>query len=193
MQHEAVGSRFGLPRGTVTMMFTDIVGSTALLQQYGDRYAELLTAHRTEMRSIFAAHDGAEVDTQGDAFFVVFARASDAAAAALKIGHRLAGLGPARVRVGIHTGEPTLSAAGYVGMDVHRAARISTAAHGGQTVISQQTRDLLEDAPVRDLGTHRLKDVGELRLFQLGNGEFPPLRSLALTNIHDRVCAGISA
>jgi class 3 adenylate cyclase len=116
------------------------------------------------VHDVVARHDGVVVDTQGDAFFLAFARASDAAAAALSLGDALERVGPARVRIGLHTGEPTLSAGGYVGMDVHRAARISAAAHGGQTVISQQTRDLLEDAPVRDLGTHRLKDVGEVRL-----------------------------
>jgi predicted ATPase len=167
-------------------MFTDIAGSTALLRDHGEGYGALLEAHRDAVRSILRRYEGAEVDTQGDAFFVAFARASDAASAALELADRLAAAGPARVRVGIHTGEPTLSAGGYVGMDVHRAARISAAAHGGQTVISQQTHDLLEGMPVRDLGMHRLKDVGELRLFQLGAGEFPPLRSLALTNIHDR-------
>ena len=183
MQYEAAGARAGLPRGTVTLMFTDIEGSTVLLQQHGAAYGDLLASHRELMRHLFRSHDGAEVDTQGDAFFVAFARASDAAAAALALPGRLAAAGPIRVRVGLHTGEPNLSSGGYVGMDVHRAARISAAAHGGQTVISQQTRDLLGGIPVRDLGTHRLKDVGELRLFQLGDGDFPPLRSLGLTNL----------
>jgi len=187
MQHEATRLRRELPSGTVTMMFTDIAGSTTLLQRHGERYAELLAEHRGVVRRVLREHGGAEVDTQGDAFFLAFARASDATDAALALTQALAAAGPARARVGIHTGEPTLSAGGYVGMDVHRAARISAAAHGGQTVISQQTRDLLESAPVRDLGTHRLKDVGELRLYQLGEGDFPPLRSLSLTNIHDRV------
>jgi predicted ATPase/class 3 adenylate cyclase len=184
VQHEASSGQAGLPRGTVTMMFTDIEGSTALLEQHGALYAGLLQEHRDLVHEVVVRHGGVVVDTQGDAFFVAFARASDAAAAALSLGDVLERAGPARVRIGLHTGEPTLSAGGYVGMDVHRAARISAAAHGGQTVVSQQTRDLLEDAPVRDLGTHRLKDVGEVRLFQLGEGEFPPLRSLALTNLH---------
>jgi predicted ATPase/class 3 adenylate cyclase len=184
VQHEATSGQAELPRGTVTMMFTDIEGSTALLGQHGALYADLLQGHRALVHDVVARHDGVVVDTQGDAFFVAFARASDAAAAAVSLGDALEHAGPARVRIGLHTGEPTLSAGGYVGMDVHRAARISAAAHGGQTVVSQQTRDLLEDAPVRDLGSHRLKDVGEVRLFQLGEGDFPPLRSLALTNLH---------
>src|SRR5690349_5828482 len=167
------------------MMFTDIAGSTALLREQGERYGALLEDHRQVVREVVVRHGGVEVDTQGDAFFVAFARASDAAAAALDLAERLERAGPARVRVGIHTGEPSLSAGGYVGMDVHRAARISAAAHGGQTVMSQQTRDLLDGVPVHDLGGHRLKDVGDLRLYQLGDGTFPPLRSLGLTNIHE--------
>ena len=124
------------------------------------------------------------MDTQGDAFFAAFRRASDAVAAADEIRDGLAD-GPLRVRIGIHTGEPLVTPEGYVGLDVHRAARIAAAAHGGQVVLSRTTRDLLEsDRRLRDLGVHRLKDLIEAeRLFQLGNGEFPPLRTLDQTNL----------
>ena len=124
------------------------------------------------------------MDTQGDAFFAAFRRASDAVAAADEIRDGLAD-GPIRVRIGIHTGEPLVTPEGYVGLDVHRAARIAAAAHGGQVVLSRTTRDLLEsDRRLRDLGVHRLKDLIEAeRLFQLGNGEFPPLRTLDQTNL----------
>ncbi len=124
------------------------------------------------------------MDTQGDAFFAAFPRASDAVAAASEIRDGL-GDGPVRVRIGIHTGEPLVTPEGYVGLDVHRAARIAAAAHGGQIVVSRTTRDLLDsDRQLRDLGVHRLKDLIEAeRLFQFGNGEFPPLRTLDQTNL----------
>ena len=124
------------------------------------------------------------MDTQGDAFFAAFARASDAVAAADEIRDGL-GDGPVRVRIGIHTGEPLVTQEGYVGLDVHRAARIAAAAHGGQVVLSSTTRDLLgPTSGLRDLGEHRLKDLIEAeRLFQLGEGEFPPLRTLDATNL----------
>ena len=127
---------------------------------------------------------GVEVDTQGDAFFAAFARASDAVAAAAEIRDSL-GDGPVRVRVGIHTGEPLVTQEGYVGLDVHRAARIAAAAHGGQVVLSRTTRDLLgRFLGLRDLGEHRLKDLIEAeRLFQFGDGDFPPLRTLDATNL----------
>ena len=173
-----------LPSGTVTFVFTDIVGSTRLLQEHGDGYATLLAAHHDVVRAALRRHSGTEVDTQGDAFFAVFARASSAVAAAGEICDGLEG-GPVRVRIGIHTGEPLLTQEGYVGLDVHRAARIAAAAHGGQVVLSRTTRDLLgPDQPLRDLGEHRLKDLTEAeRLFQLGDGEFPPLRTLDATNL----------
>ena len=173
-----------LPTGTVTFLFTDVEGSTRLLQEHGARYADLLAEHRTALRGAFTGYGGVEVDTQGDAFFIVFSRAADAVAAATAARDALSG-GPIRVRMGIHTGEPQLSGEGYVGIDVHRAARIAAAAHGGQIVVSDTTRRLLEsDAPVRDLGEHRLKDlVGAERLHQLGDGEFPPLRTLDATNL----------
>src|SRR5215218_8610656 len=141
-----------LPTGTVTFLFTDIEGSTRLLHELGDGYAAALGEHRAALRGAFERHGGVEVDTQGDAFFIAFARATDAVAAGAAAREAL-GDGPIRVRMGIHTGEPQLTDEGYVGMDVHRAARIAAAAHGGQIVLSETTRRLLEgDAPVRDLG-----------------------------------------
>src|ERR671934_1319429 len=119
-----------LPTGTVTFLFTDIEGSTRLLHELGGRYAELLIEHRRLLREAFVRHGGVEVDTQGDAFFVAFERASDALAAAQEAQRALS----LPVRMGIHTGEAELVDGGYVGMDVHRAARICAAAHGGQVV-----------------------------------------------------------
>jgi len=173
-----------LPRGTVTFLFTDIEGSTRLLHELGERYAEALAEHRRLLREAFAAHGGVEVDTQGDAFFIAFARASDALAAADDAQRALAP-GPVRVRMGIHSGEPVVTDEGYVGLDVHRAARICSAAHGGQTVVSESTRAMLDaGADLKDLGLHRLKDLTEpAKLFQLRDGEFPPLRSLNATNL----------
>jgi predicted ATPase/class 3 adenylate cyclase len=173
-----------LPTGTVTFLFTDIEGSTGLLQELGESYADVLAKHRRLLRKAFEHHGGVEVDTQGDAFFVAFARASDALAAAQRA-QRALGDGPVRVRIGIHTGEPLVTHEGYVGLDVHRAARIAGAAHGGQVLLSQTTRDLLDiDIPVRDLGEHRLKDLSEpQRLYQLGDDDFPSLRTLTQTNL----------
>jgi len=170
-----------LPRGTVTFLFTDIEGSTRLLQELGDDYVEALSEHRRVLREAFERHGGVEVDTQGDAFFVAFAEAKDALAAAEEGQRALSG--PIRVRIGLHTGEPEVTEEGYVGLDVHRAARICAAGHGGQVVLSQTTRDLV-DAEVRDLGDHRLKDLSAPeRLFQLGSGKFPALRTLYRTNL----------
>ena len=173
-----------LPTGTVTFLFTDVEGSTRLLREHGAAYADLLAEHRRLLRDAFARHAGVEVDTQGDAFFVAFPRAADAIAAAAEAREALAA-GPIRVRMGIHTGEPIVTDEGYVGIDVHRAARIAAAAHGGQIVLSETTRRLLDgDTPVRDLGEHRLKDLtGAERLCQLGEGDFPPLRTLDATNL----------
>src|SRR6266568_3961486 len=172
-----------LPRGTVTLLFTDIEGSTRLLDEQPDAYPEALAEHRRALREVFARHGGVEVDTQGDAFFVAFARASDAVAAA-EDGQRTLANGPVRVRMGLHTGEPTVTAEGYVGLDVHRASRIAAAGHGGQILLSQSTRDLAQRDDVHDLGEHRLKDLATpLRIYQLGNGEFPPLRTLFASNL----------
>ena len=170
-----------LPSGTVTFLFTDIEGSTRLLHELGDAYADALAEHRRVLREAFARHGGVEVDTQGDAFFVAFARASDALAAAREAQAALNG--PVRVRIGVHTGEPLLTDEGYVGVDVHRAARIAAAGHGGQVLVSQATRDLVGDA-LRDLGEHRLKDLtAPERIYQLADDDFPPLKSLNTTNL----------
>ena len=170
-----------LPTGVVTLLFTDVEGSTRLLREIGDAYVEALAEHRRIVRAAVVAHGGAEVDTQGDAFFVAFARASDAVGAAVDAQRALAG-GPIRVRMGLHTGEPRLTAEGYVGVDVHRAARIAAVGHGGQVLLSQATRALV-DVPARDLGPHRLRDLSAPeRIFQLQidglPADFPPLRTL---------------
>jgi predicted ATPase/class 3 adenylate cyclase len=175
----------GLPRGTVTLLFTDIEGSTRLLDEIGDRtYANVLAAHRRALREAFVRHAGVEVDTQGDAFFVAFARAHDALAAAAEAQAKLEG-GPVRVRMGVHTGEPQLTAEGYVGIDVHRAARVMAAGHGGQILVSETTRAFVgTEFALRDLGPHRLKDMtAPQHLFQLGSTEFPPLKTLNATNL----------
>jgi class 3 adenylate cyclase len=178
-----------LPQGTVSLLFTDIEGSTRLVQELGDEYTALLDAHHRRVRKGFTAHDGIEVDVQGDGFLVAFERADEAVAAAIEIQRALADLERIRVRSGIHTGQPRAGGAGYVGLDVHRASRICGAAHGGQILISQTTRDLVE-AEVRDLGEHRLKDLGHpQRIYQvLAPGletDFPPPRTLEnrLTNL----------
>jgi predicted ATPase/class 3 adenylate cyclase len=175
--------RRDLPVGTVTFLFTDVEGSTRLLQELGDSYAEVLAEHRRRLRDAFARHGGIEVDTQGDAFFVAFARASDALAAAANCREAL-DPGPIRVRMGLHTGEPLLTDEGYVGIDVHRAARIAAAGHGGQILVSQSTRELTGADRLRDLGEHRLKDLtAPERIWQLGSDDFPPLKSLNATNL----------
>jgi predicted ATPase/class 3 adenylate cyclase len=173
-----------LPSGTVTFMFTDIEGSTRLLHDLGDAYADVLAKHRHLLREAFARHDGVEVDTQGDAFFVAFARAADAVAAAAD-GQAALEETPVRVRMGIHTGEPMITEAGYVGGDVHRAARVMSAGHGGQVLISEATARLLDSrTDLNDLGEHRLKDLlAPERLYQLGDRAFPPLKTLYRTNL----------
>ncbi|MGI8825952.1 MAG: ATP-binding protein [Chloroflexota bacterium] len=155
-----------LPTGVVTLLFTDVEGSTRLLHELGDDYGGTLHEHRRRLRAAFAEHEGVEVDTQGDAFFVAFARASNAVAAAAD-GQRALADGPIRVRMGLHTGEPRLTEEGYVGLDVHKGARIAAVGHGGQVLLSQTTRALVE-ANVRDLGVHRLKDLSAPeRIYQL--------------------------
>lgn len=172
-----------LPTGTVTFLFTDIEGSTRLLHELGEAYAGALAEHRLLLRRACTSHGGREVDTQGDALFVAFARATDALAAAAE-GQQALGAGPVRVRMGIHTGEPIVTEEGYVGLDVHRAARIAAAGHGGQILVSQSTRDLVGARDLRDLGEHRLKDLTQPeRIYQLGVGDFPPLKSLNQTNL----------
>lgn len=170
--------RRDLPTGTVTFLFTDIEGSTRLLRQLGpELYAEALAEHRRVLRDTFAAEGGVEVDTQGDAFFVAFPTATGAVAAA-GTGQRVLASGPITVRMGLHTGTPTVASEGYVGIDVHRGARVAALAHGGQVIVSAATAALVEDEPLRDLGRHRLKDFdAPAQLFQLGTAEFPPLRT----------------
>ena len=173
-----------LPTGTVTLLFTDIEGSTRLLQELGDRFLDILADHHRQLREAIERHGGYVFGTEGDAFFVAFRVASDAAAAA-EDAQRMLGQGPVRVRMGLHTGEPSVTPEGYAGIDVHRAARIAAAGHGGQVLLSRATRALLDDSlALRDLGEHRLKDLAEpIRLYQLGSGDFPPLRSLSTTNL----------
>ena len=175
--------RGDLPAGTVTFLFTDIEGSTRLLEELGERYVDALAEQRRIVREALARHGGVEVDTQGDAFFIAFPDARGAAAAAAETQAELA-TGPVRVRMGLHIGEPIVWAEGYAGMDVHRAARICAAAHGGQVVVSERAASFLDADELRPLGSHRLKDLSAPQpLFQLGDGQFPPLRTLHATNL----------
>jgi class 3 adenylate cyclase len=156
-----------LPRGTVTFLFTDVEGSTRLLTHVGDRYAELLTAHERALRTAIGQHGGCEVGIHGDAFFVAFALARDAIRAALAAQRGLASVrwpqgADLRVRMGVHTGDAAVRGLTYVGLDVHRAARISSAGHGGQVLVSSATRELVADTlpadvSLRDLGLYTLK------------------------------------
>jgi class 3 adenylate cyclase/DNA-binding beta-propeller fold protein YncE len=154
-----------LQAGTVTFLFTDIEGSTALLRRHGrERYGELLERHQVLLRNAFEAHRGEEIETQGDSFFVAFASASDAVAAAAELQRSLTEDGEMRVRVGIHSGEASSAGGRYVGFSVHRAARIGAVGHGGQVLLSETTRTLVaDDLPdgfsLRDLGEFRLKDM----------------------------------
>jgi predicted ATPase/DNA-binding SARP family transcriptional activator len=172
-----------LPTGTVTLLFTDIEGSTRLLHEIGsERYREALAEHRRAVREACARHGGVEVDAHGDSLFLAFAAAPEALAAARAITEALAS-GPVRVRVGVHTGTPLVTDEGYVGVDVHCAARIAAIAHGGQVIVSESTAVLVQDA-LRPLGEHQLRDVPDpLRLFQLGAEEFPVTASTTRTNL----------
>ena len=188
------GEQDSLPTGTVTFLFTDIEGSTRLVQEFGSAgWAPILERHREIMRAAISRADGWEVQTEGDAFFAVFTTASDAVAVAVEGQRGLAAQdwseGAAiSVRMGIHTGEGVFDADGsYVGADVHRAARVAAAAHGGQGVLSDAARVLLGDSlppgtSLLDLGQHRLKDLRPERLSQLSIGglrnSFPPLNAL---------------
>src|SRR6478672_98719 len=182
-----------LPTGTVTFLFTDIEGSTQLLNRLGDRYADLLAEHQIIVRTVIAKYNGHEVGTEGDAFFIAFARAADAIAAAGAaqkelFEHQWPLNNTLLVRMGLHTGEPVCSGNNYSGLDVHRTARISDAAHGGQVLLSEATKILAgnripEGIAFRDLGEHRLKDLERPEhLFQLVipkvRSDFPPIRSL---------------
>ncbi len=183
-----------LPTGTVAFMFTDIEGSTALAQALGaERWSALLGRHRELIRAAVAAHGGSEVSTEGDGFFLVFPRTSDAIAAAVDAQRALDAEpwspdAPVRVRMGIHTGDGRLDGDGsYVGADVHRAARVAAAGNGGQVLLSETTSSLVADelppgVVLRGLGEHRLKDLRPERLCQLVveglRSDFPPIRSL---------------
>jgi predicted ATPase/Flp pilus assembly protein TadD len=175
--------RSDLPTGTVTFLFTDVEGSTKLLHELGaEAYASALAEHRRVIREVCAAEGGVEVDTQGDAFFFAFPRASGAVAAAEAMTERLAA-GPIQVRIGLHSGAPLLAAEGYVGDDVHFAARVASSGHGGQVILSASTAELVE-LDLTDLGEHRLKDIPQaVPIFQLGDGSFPPLKTISNTNL----------
>ncbi len=176
--------RRDLPLGTVTFLFTDVESSTRLLHELGaEGYGQALAKHRRVLREAFAAQGGVEVDTQGDAFFVAFPTGPGALGAAADT---MAGLaaGPIRVRIGIHTGTPHVTDEGYVGVDVHRAARIAAAGHGGQVLVSASTAALVGVEELRDLGEHRLKDLSAPeRIYHVGDEDFPALKSLYRTNL----------
>ena len=188
-----------LPGGTVTFLFTDIEGSTRLLQQLGDDYGDVVRDHRRLLREHLGGKGGTEVDTQGDAFFYSFPRARDAVTGAVAAQRALAEHAwpegaEVRVRMGLHTGEPSVGDEGYLGLDVVRAARICSAGHGGQILLSETTRallgnDLPDGASVVDLGQQNLKDVQHERIYQLalegGPTEFPPLKAEASKSSSD--------
>jgi class 3 adenylate cyclase len=189
-----------LPSGTVTFVFTDIEGSTRLLQELGDAYAEVARDHRRLVREAFTARNGTEIDTQGDSFFFSFTRARDAVAAAVDAQRALAthdwpGDSQVRVRMGLHTGEPTVGDEGYLGLDVVRAARISAAGRGGQILLSETTRalvgnDLPEGVSVHDLGEQNLKDIQHERVYELAlDGRPAGIRGLKTQARDDRVDA----
>ena len=189
-----------LPVGTVTFLFTDIEGSTRLVQELGDRFRPTLATHHSILRRAIAAHAGAEVSTEGDAFFAVFPSPIGAMSAAVEAQRELAATpwpdgSSVLVRMGLHTGEGELGGDNYIGVDVHRAARIAAAGHGGQVLLSESTRALVAsavppDVQLRDLGQHRLKDLPSAeQIYQLVvaglPAEFPALRTLdsSLTNL----------
>jgi predicted ATPase/class 3 adenylate cyclase len=194
---------------TLTFLFTDIEGSTALLQRVGDGvYAQVLGGHHALIRSALAAHDGSEVDTQGDAFFAVFSSPRACVAAVLQMqqafaAHAWPGGERVRVRMGIHCGEAERTATGLVGLEVHRAARVAAVAYGGQVLVSEAAAALVRDglppgAALADLGTHRLKDLGRLeRIFQLHaaglRAQFPPPRSLGNPVLPNNLPAQLSS
>jgi len=172
-----------LPTGIVTFLFTDVEGSTKLLHELGaEAYADALAEHRRAIREACAAEGGVEVDTQGDAFFFAFPTAPGALAAAEAMTEALSS-GPIQVRIGLHTGMPLVTSEGYVGDDVHVAARVASSGHGGQVILSRTTAELTE-VELTDLGEHRLKDIAEaVPIFQLGDGSFPPLKTMSNTNL----------
>jgi len=185
-----------LPTGTVTFLFTDIEGSTRLMQQLGEQYVQLQMVHHQMLRDAFRSNEGRELRTEGDSFFCVFASAMDACQAAASAQrsfaqHSWPDGAALRVRVGLHTGEAPLMGDEYIGLDVHHAARIAGAAYGGQILVSESTKALVaeslpDELALRDLGTHRLRDLARTeRLFQLivagVPDEFPALRTLDRT------------
>ncbi|MBI5157694.1 MAG: adenylate/guanylate cyclase domain-containing protein [Acidimicrobiia bacterium] len=172
-----------LPDGTVTLLFTDIEGSTKVLDSLGlEAYTEALEEHRRVLREAFRRHGGVEVGTAGDSFFVAFPTAPGAVQAAREGQEALVG-GPVRVRMGLHTGTPLLTGGDYTGADVHLAARIAAAGHGGQVLLSKATRELIS-VDVTPLGEHRLKDFeSPVGIYQLGSERFPPLKTISNTNL----------
>jgi DNA-binding NarL/FixJ family response regulator/class 3 adenylate cyclase len=175
-----------LPTGTVTFTCTDVEGSTRHVRELGDSYVAMIADHRRLVRQALEQHAGYEVDCRGDEFLLAFGRPAEAVAAALAIqeshdSYPWPGEWPVRVRVGIHTGEPSIEDEDYVGLDVHVVARLCAAGHGGQVLLSQATVDALDDVEVEDLGEHELRGLdGRERIFQLvrpeGSTSFPPLR-----------------
>ena len=172
------GENRGLPRGTVTFLFTDIEGSTELLRALGTGYGDVRNEHGRLIEAACRANGGHVIDSQGDAYFAAFDRAADAAETAVDIQRKLAAVEwpeglQLRVRMGLHTAEPFLDGSGYFGLGVHRAARICAAAHGGQILVSNATAGIVEDLEsaefeLRDLGEFRLKDIARpQRLFDL--------------------------
>src|SRR6266550_4161685 len=157
-----------LPTGVITFLFSDIEGSTRLVQEHSDRFGDVLEQHQALMRDALTRHGGIEVSTEGDSFFAAFTSPLDAAAAAAEAqrshaAHTFPGQAVVRVRMGIHTGAGTRGGDNYIGLDVHRGARIASAAHGGEVLVSEQTRTLVANAlpeglSARDLGLFRLKD-----------------------------------
>jgi class 3 adenylate cyclase len=194
-----------LPSGTVTFLFSDIEGSTRLLERLGERYDEVDREHRRILRQRFGEAGGREMDSQGDAFFFSFPRAKDAVAGAVAAQRDLAvhawpeGV-DVRIRMGLHTGEPSVGEEGYLGMDVVRAARICSAGHGGQILLSETTRALVgnsvpDGVSIRDLGQAQLKDIQHERIYELAlddqRGEFPPLKTASATTAADDLAAQI--
>jgi class 3 adenylate cyclase len=192
-----------LPGGTVTFVFTDVEGSTRLLQELGDDYAGVTRDHRRIVRETFGDRGGTEIDTQGDSFFFSFPRARDAVAAAVDAQRALrdhdwpAGA-QLRVRMGLHTGEPQLGDEGYLGLDVVRAARISAAGHGGQILVSETTRALLgnqlpDGVQVHDLGRQNLKDIQHEHIYELSVDGAPattkPLKTEGKRDFDDKINA----
>jgi class 3 adenylate cyclase len=194
-----------LPEGTVTFLFSDIEGSTRLLEQLGDRYEDVDRDHRRILRQQLGEAGGREIDNQGDAFFFSFQRAKDAVAGAVAAqreltAHAWPNGSDVRIRMGLHTGEPTVGEEGYLGMDVVRAARICSAGHGGQILLSETTRALVgnnvpDGVSIRDLGQAHLKDVQHERIYELAlqdrPSEFPPLKTAPGETAADDLAAQI--